>query len=340
MPANRTNGFRCSSCGERFVDIAPTYSNHYNSYCEPCFNRYFYHCGDCGRVAERGMCRPWIVNGEEVHLCRDCLHRRTVWDASEFSTENVATTETKTSRRFGVELETSSCPQHCELHGATIFGSKYDCSVAGMEFTSPILAGDEGLKAIQDFCALANERHFEVDRSCGYHLHLDMRNESDDQLKSVAYAYLKADKVWRHLVDEYRSTGCSYCRTPEWGRRQLENIPRGEMRGFCECRDRYSLCNLQAYWKFGTYEIRLHQGSLDALEICNWIKAHLRFVEWARDKTFDEIDDAFRGSDNAKWESLKAILGDINLNRYYGRKRRTRLGIAPKTRKAAAARAR
>jgi len=233
---------------------------------------------------------------------------------------------TITKRSFGIELETSRCPNYRSLRGQTIFGAKHDCSVSGMEFTSPILRGDEGLAAIEEFLLEAEQLEFEADSDCGYHLHIDMRGESLDVLKSVAYAYAKADSAWRMLVNTFRANDCCYCRRADFDRTRLERITDMEgMTYFCRDRERYSLCNLSAYSKFGSYEIRLYQGTLDAQEVCNWIRAHLRFVEWAKDKTFDEIDDAFRGSGASRWESLKAIFGDIELNRYYGRVRRGNL---------------
>ena len=195
-----------------------------------------------------------------------------------------------------------------------------------MEFISPILYGDEGLAAVEEFCAAANRLDFAVNSDCGYHLHIDMRGEYYESLKAVAYAYLKTDATWRLLVDSFRANDCSYCSRPEYRRRNIEQvISKESMDYFCDQHDRYALCNLNAYRKFGSFEIRLHQGSLDARVICNWIKAHLHFVDWAVDKHLDEIDDAFQGSDANKWESLKAIFGDIDLNRYYGRVRRGRL---------------
>jgi hypothetical protein len=198
-----------------------------------------------------------------------------------------------------------------------------------MEFVSPILQCDDGLQSVRDFCAEAERLHFEADSDCGMHLHIDMRGATLQELKSVAYAYLKADRVWRLLINSFRANDCQYCTAPRYNRRQLEAISNAEeFETFCYNSNRYSSLNVQAYTKFGTYEIRSYQGTVDATEICNWVKAHLRFVEWAKDKTFAEIDDAFRGSDAACWESVKSILGDIELNRFYGRIRRGRLGTA------------
>jgi hypothetical protein len=252
------------------------------------------------------------------------------WDKGDFSVAECHYDQIRSQRKFGLELETHSCPHYRRLRGNTPFGAKFDCSVGGMEFVSPILGGDEGLAAVEEFCAKAAELNFTVGEDCGFHLHMDMRDECTSALKSAAYAYLKTDAVWRLLVNNFRANNCGYCRVPEWTLRDLERAD--DMELWCDRWNRYALCNLQAYPKFGSYEIRLYQGTLDAKEINNWIKAHLRFTDWACTKDYTEIDDAFSGSAASKWESLKAIFGDIHLNRTYGRIRRERLGITPRAR--------
>jgi hypothetical protein len=237
---------------------------------------------------------------------------------------SVATyTQIGSKRKFGVEIETSACGGHRSLRGNTLFGTKFDCSVNGMEFDSPILYGDEGLAEVTKICGYAADKHWEVDSDCGLHIHLDMRDESVEALKSVAYAYLLTDKVWRKLVDGYRADNCTYCRPSNRGRRNIESA--SDWRDYCDSQSRYELCNLNAYTRHGTYEIRLYQGSIDSVEINNWIIIHARFVDWAAGKTLDELDAYFAGSDNIKWEGLKLILGEFPLVKYWiGKRRRGR----------------
>jgi hypothetical protein len=270
-----------------------------------------------------------------LFLCGTCHRESTCWEPTVFTVENPTYTHIRSKRAFGLELETSACPDYRSLREKTCFGAKFDCSVNGMEFYSPILYGDEGLAAVEAFCADAATLDFAVDSTCGLHLHLDMRDELAQAVKSVAYAYLRSDSVWRALVNTYRANDCGYCRRMQYTRQQLEDAH--DMANFCDRWDRYALCNLNAYTKFGSFEIRLYQGSVDAKEICNWVKAHTRFVDWAKTQTLDEVEDAFHGSNNMKWESLKSIFGDIDLNRTYGRIRRERLGIPPVVREGASA---
>jgi hypothetical protein len=328
IPTVRQPLYRCRMCGHTHPESELRNGPSGNRYCQRCFEQEFFTCGLCGAIEYNHARREWSDTPAvpAIPICPRCYRDCTTWEIGTFSAENPNYKKTRSPRGFGLELETSDCPNYRTLKGKTNFGVKFDCSVNGMEFYSPVLSGDEGLAAVEEFLQHADRLDFDVDSDCGYHLHLDMRGEDIDALKSVAYAYMKADAAWRLLVDSFRANDCGYCRRPQYTRRDVEAVSdRSDMRRFCDNQDRYLLCNLNAYTKFGSFEIRLHQGSLDARAVCNWIKAHLRFTDWAKDKTLDEIDDAFRGSDVSRWESLKAIFGDIDLNRYYGRIRRGRL---------------
>ena len=311
---------RCAICGSRLSGGLDLLNGQH--VCEHCLSLTFV-CDCChGRDFTYNRRRHL-----QTYVCVECYQTSTTWMQSQFQAET-SYVKTRSKRCFGVELETTRCDSYMNLKDKTLFGAKYDCSVGGMEFVSPILFGDAGLDVVQEFCDLAESNNFLVGDDCGYHLHLDMGAESEIALKSVAYAYLKTDSLWRLLVTEDRAKNCGYCRKPSYIRRHIQDIDPGAFADFCEGTDRYSLCNLQAYTKFGTYEIRLHQGTIHGMEVCNWIKAHLAFVDWAVNRTLDDIDSAFDGSEADKWESLKAIIGDINLNRYYGRRWRSRLGVS------------
>ena len=120
------------------------------------------------------MYRQW-------HVLREL---RPAWDEWEFRVFPPVGNfvEIGSRRRFGVELETSKCPDHEDIRDDTCFGCKEDGSIDGKEFISPPLSSDRGLEAIRHFCEVAQK--FEVDKKCGFHLHLDMTGESVESVKS------------------------------------------------------------------------------------------------------------------------------------------------------------
>jgi hypothetical protein len=183
-----------------------------------------------------------------------------------------------------------------------------------MEFVSPILSGDTGLDEVRAFCKSAKELGFEVNGDCGYHLHLDMRDTNISMRKSIAYAYRLTYPIWSSLVNQYRAHDCQYCCAPNYTAADIVQIP--GFLGWCECRNRYEFVNLAAYSRHRTFEIRGYQGTLNPVEIINWIDAHLRFVAFVKDKPLTELLVLL-----TSWKAFKKILGP-DLARYYGRKKR------------------
>jgi hypothetical protein len=80
---------------------------------------------------------------------------------------------------------------------------------------------------------------------------------------------------------------------------------------FSRSQSRYEWLNVAAYTKYKTFEIRAHQGSINAKQICNWIRIHALFIDWAASKTCSEIlavDD---------WNDLIVSLCPDDLVAYY-----------------------
>jgi hypothetical protein len=94
---------------------------------------------------------------------------------------------------------------------------------------------------------------------------------------------------------------------------------------FVESRDRFEFVNWRAYLRHGSIEIRLYQGSLKAREICNWVALHARFVDAAKDLTFDEIDKRIGSITRTNWRGLVELIGDPDLLDYW-RRRAGRVG--------------
>jgi len=226
-------------------------------------------------------------------------------------------------RKYGVEIETSCCGDHEQLHGFTNFGSKGDPTISGREFDSPILYGDEGLDHISEFLALAEERDWAADSRCGCHTHYDMRDESDESLYRIAYAYKMTYPLWKRCVPRQRVNG-SYCHSPGYTLDSLERaVDRGSsFREFAGNRDRYDYMNLYAYTDHGTFENRLLEGTLDVGDICNWITVNCRFMDCVKKLSFAEQRDMFnpsgqssraRDSARAQFRACIDLIGDANL---------------------------
>ena len=272
----------CTHCDCEIDRDECSASNNGDDYCESCHDDIFTHCENCGCELVRGDADYY----NDYPYCRRCLPEG--WDEEYFSPDD-SFSAIGSTRKFGVELETSKCPDYEELRGQTVFGCKNDGSIDGKEFVSPILWSDAGLAVIEDFCDQARGMGFEVDAKCGYHLHLNLRGESVDAIKRVAIAYRLTESLWQSFVPRSRREN-HFCESIPW---TIEAIQKPqtmqEFREFVDDVDRYKWANLAAFCVHGTIEIRLHTSTLDGNKVTNWVKAHARFIDWVVATTDEEV---------------------------------------------------
>jgi len=190
-------------------------------------------------------------------------------------------------RRYGLELESKACDNYMQLN-RTGWGAKPDGSVAAKEFFSAIFRGNRGLRSIRRLCEYANENNWVACHKCGFHVHFNMRHESVDSMKAIAYAYYATRMFWRGRAREDR-VGCDYCRAMVSENGNLDRIEnQDDWDEFCSHRCRDIWANWQAYRWHKSLEIRLHEGTFDADKIVNWIRAHINFIDWASATGYDD----------------------------------------------------
>lgn len=245
--------------------------------CRSCYNRRYVNCNNCGDSVDRNTARRTMVGTTPRFLCQGCQGREQ-WPYRDFPACREFD-EIRSHRKFGIELETSSCPEHHTLRELTILGCKEDGSVDGMEFISPPMYGDGGLQVIRDFCDHARRMEFKVDSACGYHVHCDLTNENSEQLSAIALAYHYTYPVWMKFVSRSRRTNY-YCVEHDYNPSDFKMANNfAEFMDQFITSDRYKWINWHAYRQHKTLEIRFHGGTLNEAKIINWIKAHLRFID-------------------------------------------------------------
>lgn len=203
-------------------------------------------------------------------------------------------------RRFGVELElgfsrgTSRERIERALTDAGLSGwrVKTDCTIrcgpaapTGWEIVSPPLAGEAGFDALQIACRVLRGLGAQVNRTCGTHVHHEARDLTIDQVKAVARSWFNNQNLIDGLVAPSRrgvhsSTYCRPLGAEDIGRislaRDLRSIP-------SHCGSRYKTMNLQSYGRYGTIEIRQHQGTCDYEKIASWIRFGQAIIDTAKD---------------------------------------------------------
>lgn len=273
---------------------------------------------DLRYVRESPGCRS---EGPQL-VCHSCAVGLDGWAMGD-DIEDKNCAEMGTNRRFGVEIETSACPRYARIKDKTRFGAKIDGSISGMEFVSPILQGDAGLAEVRKFLHSANRYKFKVNGDCGLHIHIDAGGLTPLQRRKITYAFVKTYGVWQSLVTEYRAHDCNWALATGYNCNEVQNCRNFDR--FAGNQTRYHWFNLAAIEDHGTFEVRLYQGTLNANEICNWIKALLRFAEAVKDMKYRELDSLFIGNAARQFEGVKRMWHSKGLSRYYNK--RTRLPV-------------
>lgn len=195
-----------------------------------------------------------------------------------------------------------------------------DGSVRGVgtaEIKSPILKGEAGLKEILKVCKVLEELGAKVNKSCGLHVHVGIKNAkkkfTPEEIKKIMRVYEENSKTTDKWFTHGRRTGHSTYAKPvtrrleeldrprvthvydashvfvdSWGRlgrggmvQKTINGPKTleEIADECEHYDRVSF---SSYLSHGTMEFRQHHGTINGQEIVNWIRFLLNHMEVAR----------------------------------------------------------
>ncbi len=275
---------RCTDC-RQMVDGAMEGADGY-SYCPTCWGEHFCVCEECNRVIRQSR----AIHQDGNILCQNC--RPETWEPDSFD-PTTNSYDRIGKRCFGVEIEVYHNPKHFTFKGKGAWGAKYDgsiCSNDGREFYSDILCGDAGLEEVEKLCGFAHDNNWEVAETCGLHVHFDMREENTGGLKAIAVAMLSTYDVWLDFVHPDRWDR-HYCHAsePDLISSIVTTDDFNELLYSRPHDKRYEWCNFMAYRCHNTFEVRLHQGSIDGKQICNWIRAISLWMDWASDKSWKEV---------------------------------------------------
>jgi hypothetical protein len=156
-------------------------------------------------------------------------------------------------------------------------GSVYDPTGRGGEISSPILKGERGLEEIRKVLAVLREHGAKVNDTCGMHVHLEADDLSMKQIAAFGRSYFDNHDLidWlvtpdRRIAEEDSDDDYYINRLSERTIRRLEQ-PGMSKSGMYDG-DRYRTVNFNSFAKFGTIEVRQHQGTLSFTAAENWIR--------------------------------------------------------------------
>lgn len=254
----------CDNCGDIYftddgADGYCTYCDENTGRCDDCGNRV-----DSDRLNSDGFCRDCARNNAGVYK------RATVpyYDGP-------PSTLFPSTRRVGVELEMLVPDDMDSDEVPTRWGStKEDGSLDpswgeyGVEFASIPVSGSAISTMITAACSAFSSAR--VDESCGMHVHVDVRDLTNDQRTNIIKWFQHTEKQWFGIVNPNREDN-SYCKP-------ISDVAINRMD-----HDRYRALNTDAYGKHGTFEFRLHHGTINKQEIEQFVATAVNFIETAKD---------------------------------------------------------
>lgn len=263
--------FVCPGCNEScYLDDACHGSG--SRWCESCYQERFAMCDRCEEDVPRNQLQ-WEEgdDGLEQSLCRGCRANSTPVRPTTFHLNPYR-------RTVGYELEFCGHGQHPNLHR---YGNLHndgslspDYSPTGIaytrEFSSRPASGDALLSQIDKVCKELARVEAYANSSCGFHLHIDVRNLPQNQQNAICLWYQAVEPMMYALVNPARQQG-HYCQ-PIAGRRL--DYTWG---------NHYDGLNRAAFNEHGTFEIRIHHGTVNAKEVKSWAMFMLSFFETFKD---------------------------------------------------------
>ena len=167
--------------------------------------------------------------------------------------------------------------------------SRPDCNT--FELVSPILRGGDGLSQINHKIQMLGQHNIQVNKSMGFHVHVDVSHLTLAQLIKVCQQFGKYEQVMDTWMPPSRRTGS------DQSNRYFQSIQRStkaQLEALNRCGSIDELANLvnpdgSRYYKLNlqnlvegrqqTVEFRQHSATASYEKIANWVRFCLRLVE-------------------------------------------------------------
>jgi len=158
------------------------------------------------------------------------------------------------------------------------------------EVVSPILRGQDGMNEVRTVMMILRTAGATVNASCGMHIHLGVEHFTPQILANIVMGH----QQWQIAFDAFTTTKRQVFTTTYLGKRTMagaHNLARmiagcvdnREVKNIVERGSRYKNLNVVSFKKYGTYEIRNHQGSLNGMNATAWIAFNQAFIQAVAD---------------------------------------------------------
>lgn len=174
--------------------------------------------------------------------------------------------------------------RHWRVESDASVDSRGDC---GGEVVPPPLSGESGFDALRKAMGAIRSVGGEVDTRCGMHVHVDCKGLTPSQIAKVVETLYEHHDLMDRLVAPSRRTN-HYCTKPH--RSDVEYwADYMRTHGQFPSANRTQSINVTAFPKYGTIEIRYHQGTLNARKAIAWVKFLLAVWDSVRTEQSDSL---------------------------------------------------
>jgi hypothetical protein len=144
----------------------------------------------------------------------------------------------------------------------------------GLEVSSPILSGKEGLREVNSFMNLLHSFGCSINKTCGLHVHVSKNNMKKIEYLAVMSRYHKQQNIINKFVASNRHN-CRFAHNLLWGE-DIE-VAYEEIRSNLDHEyEKYRVVYPHPIYE--TVEFRQHQGCLDNERVLNWISFCTNYV--------------------------------------------------------------
>jgi len=295
------NYIDCCGCSDTVHMDESYYSDAYGvSYCGDCFWEDHFECEPCGDyvATEYGY---WS-EGDGQYYCEGCYDNYAPHnvDLNSFSGRGLSRSQkgntfsvNKFERLVGVEIETLGIMEADDEHPSS-FRRSCDGSISGdygFEYISNPMSGDYLFEEIDKMSDYLWRRDYDINRSCGLHIHIDARDLFYKELVGIMLVAKSFEETIFSMMPNSRQSS-NWCRKFPIDKRSIRNIESdsefieiwydacGSNPSFDKYNDaRYHGLNLHARVYLGTIEFRYHSGTNNPTKIKNWITICQSIVE-------------------------------------------------------------
>lgn len=220
------------------------------------------------------------------------------------------------NRNFGVEIEAFGISRQRAAQAITQAG--YDALVEGynhnvrphwkvttdasisngFEVVSPVLQGEQGVKAVRDVCKALVRAGAKVDRRCGLHVHVSVDGLGIVDLRNLMARYIRHEETIDKIMPRSRRGNSNeYCRSNAQALGGLDQFRNNNFRSIDEFTEIFRSCvrrnvfvsdarhvklNILSVIRQGTVEFRQHSGTVNATKATNWVRFCVNFVEQSK----------------------------------------------------------